>query len=52
VVPLTAAFQALRSPLGVTGSAVTIGGVALVIAVVALANLQETFGKDLDYLEE
>jgi hypothetical protein len=52
VVPLTAAFQALRGPLGVTGSAVTIGGVAVVIAVVALANLQETFGKDLDYLEE
>lgn len=52
VVPLTAAFQALRRPLGVTGAALTVGGVALVIAVVALVHLDETFGKDLDYLEE
>jgi putative MFS transporter len=51
VVPLTALFGALRGPLGVTGAALAVGGGALVIAVVALVYLDETFGKDLDYLE-
>jgi hypothetical protein len=51
VVPLTSAFQLLKSPLGVTGSAVCVGIATLVIAAVSLAALDETFGRDLDFVE-
>ena len=52
VVPMTAAFQALKGPLGVTGSAMVVGGTALGIAAVALLALDETFGRNLDFIEE
>jgi MFS transporter, putative metabolite:H+ symporter len=51
VVPMTMAFQMLRPTLGDVASAAAVGAAAIVIAVVALANLDETFGRDLDYLE-
>ena len=51
VVPMTLGYQALRGPLGVVGGAIAVGGVVLVLAVLALASLDETYGKDLDYLE-
>ena len=51
VVLLTLAFKALKEPLGVTGSAMAVGAVALIVAVVSLASLEETFGKDLDFVE-
>jgi putative MFS transporter len=52
VVPMTSAFQLLKEPLGVTGSAMVVGGVALAIAVAALMSLDETFGRHLDFVEE
>jgi MFS family permease len=52
VVPMTAAFQALKTTMGVTLSAMIVGGVALVIGIVALRFLDETFGRHLDYIEE
>lgn len=52
VVPITSVFQALRAPLGITGSALAVGATTLVVAFVALGSLEETFGKDLDYFEE
>jgi MFS family permease len=52
VVPLTFAFQLGKSLLGVIGSAVTVGAVTIVLALLALRGVEETFGKDLDYLEE
>ncbi len=51
VVPLTLAFQGLKSSLGVPGSAVAVGSAALAIAYLSLAGLDETYGKDLDYVE-
>ncbi|HVW29405.1 MAG TPA: MFS transporter [Polyangiaceae bacterium] len=51
VVPMTIVFQALRPPLGDVASAALVGAAAVVIAAIALANLEETFGRDLDYLE-
>jgi putative MFS transporter len=51
VVPVTFAFQHLRGPLGVTGAALTVGGATLVLALVSLAGLEETYAKDLDYVE-
>jgi len=51
VVPLTAMFQALKASLGIPGSAMAVGAVAFAIAFISLAGLEETYGKDLDYLE-
>ncbi|MBK8998967.1 MAG: MFS transporter [Myxococcales bacterium] len=52
VVLLTFGFKALKDPLGVVGSAIAVGVVTLLIAVVSLLALEETFGKSLDYVEE
>lgn len=52
VVLLTSAFQAATPALGVVGSALAVGTVALVAAFASLAALDETFAKDLDFVEE
>ena len=51
VVPMTLAFQALRPSMGIRGSAMLVGAVVVVIAYVSLWGLEETYGKELDYLE-
>lgn len=51
VVLLTAAFKAGRESLGVTGSALAVGVVTMLIAFVAVSGLDETYGRDLDFLE-
>jgi MFS family permease len=51
VVLLTLSFQSLRAPLGTRASGVAIGAVTLVVAFLALGGLEETCGKDLDYIE-
>lgn len=51
VVPLTLAFNASKDILGLPGAALAIGAVTLLIALVCLFPLEESFGKDLDYLE-
>lgn len=51
VVPLTIVFQALKPALGIPGSAMAVGATTLIIASLALTGLEETFGKDLDYVE-
>jgi putative MFS transporter len=51
VVLLTSAFKALKAPLGVPTSAVLVGVVAMTLGVISLFSLEETFGKDLDYVE-
>lgn len=52
VVPITLAFQLGRPALGLQGSALLVGAVCLLAAFLALAGLEETFHKDLDYFEE
>jgi len=56
VVPITMLFQFFRvhfgEHLGLQGSALTVGGICLIVAFIALASLEETFHKDLDYFEE
>jgi MFS family permease len=52
VVPMTSAFQVGRAYLGTQGSGIAVGVVAIVIALVALRNLDETYGKDLNYVDE
>jgi hypothetical protein len=48
---VTLAFKALKPDLGLPGAAALVGGITLAVAVLAAWRLQETFGKDLDYLE-
>lgn len=51
VVIVTLSFQAFKENLGIINSALTVGFVSLIIALIALSQLKETFGKDLDYSE-
>jgi MFS family permease len=52
VVPITLAFEFLRDYTGMIYSALIVGSVCLILAYLALSNLEETFGKDLNYLEK
>jgi MFS family permease len=47
----TLSFTTLKGSLGIINSALVVGFVSLAIALFALYQLKETFGKDLDYLE-
>ena len=57
VVPITLAFNFLKSykicgtPIGVVSSAAIVGTICILIALWALRGLDETHGKDLDYIE-
>jgi putative MFS transporter len=57
VVPLTLAFNFLKSykiggaPLGVVTSAAIVGMICILTALWALRGLEETHGKELDYIE-
>jgi hypothetical protein len=52
VVPMTILMQQLTPSLGLLGAAAAVGALALGLAIVGLVGLRETFGVDLDYLEE
>lgn len=51
VIPLTFAFTLGKEFLGIPGSAIAVGVVTLAIAFVALRSIEETYGKDLDFIE-
>jgi hypothetical protein len=52
-VPITVGWQALAATsLGVVGGAAIVGAICLVLALLSLGYLEETFGKDLDHLED
>ena len=51
VIIMTSVFQLLRPTLGLRGSAILVGAVTLGIAYLSLSGLDETYGKDLDYVE-
>ncbi len=52
VVPLTMSFAALKADLGVQGSALAVGAVTMLVAFLSLRALPETYGKDLDFVED
>lgn len=52
VLPLTLGFQFLASKVGIINSALLIGVSTIIIALIALRALTETFGRDLTFLEE
>ncbi len=51
VIPITIFFEFLRSPLGLVYSALIVGVITIVIAFISLYNLKETYGVELDYVE-
>jgi len=51
VVPLTLLFQYLKGPSGIIYSAAIVAGISLLFAYISAARLEETYGKDLDYIE-
>lgn len=52
LVPITMAFAYFQNYTNLVGSAFIVGGICMLIAFIALATMQETFNKDLDYLEK
>jgi MFS family permease len=52
VIPLTALFTLLKSSFGTIQSALIVGLLTYALAIVALFYLEETFKKDMNYLEE
>jgi len=52
VIPITFSFQFAKEHLGIIQGAAVVGVICLVISFYALYHLEETFHKDLNYIEE
>jgi putative MFS transporter len=52
VVPITTLFMYLRSNYGLINSAMIVGTGCMLLALIAVLSVRETFGKDLDYVEQ
>jgi len=51
VVPLTFSFRFLRGEVGIINGALILGVVTIIIALIALQSIEETFSKDLNFTE-
>lgn len=51
VVPITLSFKFLRGEVGIIYGALIVGVVTIIIAVIALRSIDETFSRDMNYLE-
>lgn len=51
VVLVTLSFEWLKAPFGIINAALIVGITTLIIAFFAVYNLEETYGKDLNYIE-
>jgi len=51
VVPLTLAFEFVSRQIGIIYGGLIVGAAALIIAYISAINLEETYGKDLNYVE-
>lgn len=52
VVPITLTFNLLRNSVGMIYAALLVGILSVILAYISLYHLDETFGKDLNYLEK
>jgi hypothetical protein len=52
VIPITFSFQFAKERIGIIRGAAVVGVICLAVALYALSHLEETFHKDLNYLEE
>jgi hypothetical protein len=51
-VPIVLSFKSLSGSMGEVNAALLVGGICLALSFLSLLALQETFGKDLRFLEE
>ncbi|MBI5213416.1 MAG: MFS transporter, partial [Nitrospirae bacterium] len=51
-IPITFAFQTAKKYFGIVNAGAVVGALCMLIAFYALYRLEETFGKDLNYVEE
>ena len=51
VVLITTSFVSLKGPMGLLGAAWVVGIACFVLAAASLAGLEETHGRDLDFVE-
>jgi len=51
VIPITISFELLRSSIGMIYAALVVGIISIIIAFISLYNLKETYGKDLNFIE-
>ncbi len=51
LIAITISFQFFKDKLGILQGAMVVGAVCIVISMIALSQLKETFSKDLDYVE-
>lgn len=52
LVAITLGFQFFKDRIGILEGAMVVGAITIIIALLALSQLKESFGKDLDYVEE
>lgn len=52
VIPITFMFQTIKRYLGILNAGALVGGVCMLIAFYALYRLDETYAKDLNYIEQ
>jgi MFS family permease len=52
VVLVTMLFQSLTASLGIRGSAIVVGSLTLIVGFYALSRLEDTYGRDLDFIEQ
>lgn len=52
VVPITLLFSFLRGSMGMIYAALLVGVLTVIIAAISLYHLEETFGKDLNFIED
>jgi len=50
-VPITIAFRQLGPQIGMRNAAILVAALSLLIGAAALRSLDETYGKDLDFVE-
>jgi putative MFS transporter len=51
-IPIILSFKAIEPSFGIINSALIIGGITVAVAAIALSYLPETFGKNLNFIEE
>jgi len=52
VVPITLSYKSLAASNGSIIAAITVGSVCLALSLISVLSIKETFGKDLNYIEE
>lgn len=52
VIPITLGYKAIEPGNGPVAAALIIGGICVTLAMISIITLRETFGRDLEYIEE